>query len=100
MARDILAQDIVVDEPTDLTDDDVDLSVAPDSANTTLQYLLSRDGLGRLSSLEIAFQADFVQATASAGKTITSVAALSAWTGSVIIGNHDSKTGTSRRISR
>ncbi|UCI33503.1 hypothetical protein [Mesorhizobium sp. B4-1-4] len=99
MALDILIQDILVDEPTDLTDDDIDRSVAPYSANTTPQYLPSRDGLGGLTSPEVSFQADFVQATANAAETITAVAAPSAWMGSVIIGNQ-LQTGTLRRIGR
>ena len=41
--------------------------------NTTLQYLLSLDDPGGLTSPEVAFQADFVVASASAGETITSV---------------------------
>ena len=73
MALDITTQDIIIDESTGLTDNDVDPSVPPHSTNTTLQYLLSLDGAGGLTSPEVAFQADFVEATASAGETITSV---------------------------
>jgi hypothetical protein len=68
MALDITAQDIVVDETVNLQKDDIDPSVAPHDSNTTLQHLLT---LG--TALEVAFQADFVQASASAGETITSV---------------------------
>ncbi|MFK0691102.1 DUF5801 repeats-in-toxin domain-containing protein [Mesorhizobium sp. IMUNJ 23033] len=68
MGLDITAQDIIIDETTDLQKDDIDPSVPPHDNNTTLQYLLT---LG--TSLEVAFQADFVQATADAGETITSV---------------------------
>src|SRR5262245_15324635 len=73
MALDILAQDIIIDETTGLQDDDVNPSILPHSTNTTLQYLLGLDGPGGLTSPEVAFQANFVQATASAGETITSV---------------------------
>nr|WP_087575419.1 DUF5801 repeats-in-toxin domain-containing protein [Sphingomonas sp. CDS-1] len=72
MALDILAQDIIVDETTGLQDDDVNSSLSPHN-NATVQYLLSLDSAGGLSSPQVAFQADFVQATASAGETITTV---------------------------
>ncbi|TIO79210.1 MAG: hypothetical protein E5X74_09395 [Mesorhizobium sp.] len=68
MALDITAQDIIIDESTGLQNDDIDPSDPLYSGNTTLQYLLT---LG--TSLEVAFKADFVQATADAGETITSV---------------------------
>ncbi|WP_292468131.1 DUF5801 repeats-in-toxin domain-containing protein, partial [Mesorhizobium sp.] len=73
MALDITAQDIIVDETTGLQDDDVNPALAPHSTNTTLTYLLSLDASGGLASPEVAFQADFVIASASAGETITSV---------------------------
>ena len=73
MALDIVAQDIIIDETTGLQDDDVNSSVPPYSTNTTLQYLLGLDSPGGLTSPEVAFQADFVVASASAGETITSV---------------------------
>src|SRR5436189_189448 len=75
MALDILTQDIIIDETTGLTDDDVNPSVPPHSTtnNTMVQYLLGLDSAGGLTSPEVAFQANFVQATASAGETITSV---------------------------
>ncbi|OWK22528.1 hypothetical protein AJ88_10955 [Mesorhizobium amorphae CCBAU 01583] len=73
MALDIVTQDIIIDETPGLTDDDVNKSVAPHSTNTTLQYLLSRDGAGGLTSPEVAFQTNFVVASASAGETINSV---------------------------
>ncbi|QND62888.1 hypothetical protein HB777_02465 [Mesorhizobium loti] len=68
MALDIITQDIVIDESIGLTDNDIDASIAPYNGNTTLQYLLT---LG--TSLEVAYKADFVEVTASAGETITSV---------------------------
>ncbi|AZO30489.1 DUF5801 repeats-in-toxin domain-containing protein [Mesorhizobium sp. M1B.F.Ca.ET.045.04.1.1] len=68
MALDITAQDIIIDETSGLTDDDINPAVPPHDTNTTLQHLLT---LG--TALEVAYQADFVQATASAGETITSV---------------------------
>ncbi|RWD95270.1 DUF5801 repeats-in-toxin domain-containing protein, partial [Mesorhizobium sp.] len=73
MALDITAQDIIVDETTGLQDDDVNPAIAPYNTNTTLTYLLSLDASGGLASPEVAFQADFVIASASAGETITSV---------------------------
>jgi len=73
MALDIVTQDIIIDETTGLQDDDVDRSLAPHQSNTTLTYLLCLNGAGGLTSPEVAFQANFVQATASAGETITSV---------------------------
>ncbi|MDX8511521.1 DUF5801 repeats-in-toxin domain-containing protein [Mesorhizobium captivum] len=68
MALDITAQDIIIDETSGLTDDDINPGLPPHDTNTTLQHLLT---LG--TALEVAYQADFVQATASAGETITSV---------------------------
>jgi len=68
MALDITAQDIIIDETTGLQEDDI----APTN-NSTLQYLLGLDGSGGLTSPEVAFQADFVVASANAGETITSV---------------------------
>jgi len=73
MALDIVTQDIIIDETTGLQDDDVNPSVAPHSTNTTLTYLLGLDGPGGLTSPEVAFQANFVVASATAGETITSV---------------------------
>ena len=73
MALDILAQDIIIDETTGLQDDDVDPSIPPYDTDATVQYLLSLDGSGGLSSPEVAFQSNFVVASASAGETITSV---------------------------
>ena len=72
MALDIVAQDIIIDETTGLQDDDVNSSVPPHT-NATVQYLLSLDGPGGLTSPEVAFKANFVVASASAGETITSV---------------------------
>ncbi|MER9640563.1 DUF5801 repeats-in-toxin domain-containing protein [Mesorhizobium sp. M0239] len=68
MALDIAAQDIIIDETTGLQDSDIDPSDPLYSGNLTLQYLL---GLG--TALEVAFKADFVQATGDAGEIITSV---------------------------
>ncbi|WFT82649.1 DUF5801 repeats-in-toxin domain-containing protein [Methylobacterium sp. CB376] len=73
MALDLVAQDIIIDETTGLQDNDVNPSLPPHSTNTTLSYLLGLDGPGGLASPEVAFKANFVQATASAGETITSV---------------------------
>src|SRR5215217_6632457 len=72
MALDIVTQDSIIDETTGLQDNDVNSSVPPHN-NATVQYLLSRDIAGGLTSPEVAFQANFVQASASAGETITSV---------------------------
>ena len=41
MALDITTLDIIVDETTGLTDNDVDPTLAPHASDTTLQYLLS-----------------------------------------------------------
>ncbi|MER8373942.1 DUF5801 repeats-in-toxin domain-containing protein [Mesorhizobium sp. M1406] len=72
MASDITitAEDIIIDETTDIQveDDDIDPSILPYSNDPTLAYLLT---LG--TALEVAFKEDFVEATASAGGTITSV---------------------------
>ncbi|CAN7385409.1 DUF5801 repeats-in-toxin domain-containing protein [Mesorhizobium sp. LjNodule214] len=73
MALDILTQDIIIDETTGLQDDDVNPLDPPHLTDPTLLYLLSLDDAGGLTSPEVAFQTDFVQATASAGETITSV---------------------------
>ena len=67
-------QDIIVDETTGLQDTDVDATAAPYSTNTTLQYLLTFANPGGLASRQVAFEPNFVQATADAGETITSVA--------------------------
>ncbi|RUU41834.1 hypothetical protein EOC83_01325 [Mesorhizobium sp. Primo-A] len=73
MALDILTQDIVLDETTGFTDDDINPAIPPYDTNPTVQYLLSLDDPGGLTSPEVAFQANFVVASASAGETITSV---------------------------
>ncbi|KKZ88192.1 hypothetical protein B5K05_04105 [Rhizobium phaseoli] len=73
MALDITTQDLVIDETSGLQDDDINPSTSPHNANTTLLYMLSRDGAGGLSSPEVAYQSDFVVASASAGETITTV---------------------------
>lgn len=67
MALDIVAQDIIVDETTGLQDDDTSAS------NATITYLLSLDGLGGLDTPQVAYQSDFVVASADAGEVITSV---------------------------
>ncbi|CAN7385484.1 DUF5801 repeats-in-toxin domain-containing protein [Mesorhizobium sp. LjNodule214] len=73
MALDIVTQEIIIDETTGLQDDDVNPSVLPHLTDPTLLYLLSRDGAGGLSSPAVAFQTNFVQASASEGETISSV---------------------------
>jgi hypothetical protein len=73
MALDITTQDIIIDETTGLQKDDVNPSVPPHDANATLTYLLTLDDPGGLTSPEVAFQEDFVVASASAGESITSV---------------------------
>ncbi|MDU0308421.1 DUF5801 repeats-in-toxin domain-containing protein [Rhizobium sp. 10PS4] len=73
MALDITTQDIIIDETTGLTDDDINPATPPHNANTTLQYLLGLDVTGGLTSPEVAYQSNFVVASASAGETITSV---------------------------
>ena len=66
MAIDIAAQNIFIDETTGLQQpSDIDPT---GNLNPTLLHLL---GLG--TPLETAYQADFVQATAGSGETITSV---------------------------
>ncbi|ANL97637.1 DUF5801 repeats-in-toxin domain-containing protein [Rhizobium phaseoli] len=70
---DITTQDLVIDETSGLQDDDIDPLLAPHGTNTTLQYMLSLDGSGGLSPPEVAFQSNFVVASANAGETITSV---------------------------
>ncbi|RWN21318.1 MAG: hypothetical protein EOR94_08135 [Mesorhizobium sp.] len=72
MALDIVAQDIIIDETTGPQDDDI--VVPPPPLNPTLAYLLSRDDPATgLTSPEVAFQTNFVVASASAGENITSV---------------------------
>lgn len=73
MSLDILTQDIIIDETSGLTDDDVNPSDPPHSTDLTLQYLLGLDSPGGLTSPEVAFKEDFVVASASAGEIITSV---------------------------
>ena len=73
MALDITALDITVDESTGLTDNDVDKTVAPYSTDPTVQYLLSLDTAGGLSSPEVAYMADFITATATGGDSFSSV---------------------------
>ncbi|NKM54028.1 hypothetical protein CO665_19235 [Rhizobium anhuiense] len=73
MALDITTQDIIIDETAGLTDDDISPSAPPHVGNTTLQYLLGLDAAGGLASPEVAYQSNFVVASASAGETITSV---------------------------
>ena len=80
MALDISTLDIIIDKLTGLTDNDLDSSVAPHSTNTTLDYLLSLDD-NPLTSPEVAFKTNFVQATASAGETITSIVLTQSLTG-------------------
>ncbi|MGN7738034.1 DUF5801 repeats-in-toxin domain-containing protein, partial [Ensifer sp. 22564] len=70
MALDIQTQDIIIDESIGLTDDDINPS---GNTNPTLLYLLGLDDPGGLTSPEVAHQADFVQASASAGETISGI---------------------------
>src|SRR5678815_5655947 len=73
MALDITAQDLIVDETLGLQDDDINQLIPPYDTNTTVQYLLSLDDPGGLSTPQVAYQADFVIASASAGESISSV---------------------------
>ena len=73
MALDITAQDIICDETTGLQDSDVDPTALPYSSNTTLQYLLTLDAAGGLSSPQVAYRSNFVVASADAGETIASI---------------------------
>ena len=77
MALDITATDIIVDESTGSTDNDVaNLALEPhtDAANSAMVgYLLSLDGAGGLSSPEVAYKADFITASATGGDTFSSV---------------------------
>ena len=70
---DITAQDIIIDETPGIDDDDVDPTTAPHSTNTALQYLLGLDAAGGLTSPEVAYQSNFVVASAGSGETISSV---------------------------
>ena len=65
MALDILTSDLVVDETSGLTDDDINPSIAPYLTNTTVQHLLGLDALGGLGSPAFAVKADFVVASAA-----------------------------------
>ncbi|VIO72624.1 hypothetical protein CI1B_42700 [Bradyrhizobium ivorense] len=67
MALDIVAQDLIIDETSGLQDDDTS------ATNATVTYLLSLDSAGGLASPQVASQADFVVASASAGETISSI---------------------------
>ncbi len=75
MALDITTLDIVVDESTGLTDNDVATNVAPHNTdnNAIVQYLLGLDAAGGLSSPEVAFKADFVTASATGTDTFSGV---------------------------
>jgi hypothetical protein len=66
-------QDIIVDETAGFQDADVDITAAPYSTNTTIQFLVGLDAPGGLSPREIAFKSNFVVASANAGETITSI---------------------------
>ncbi|MBX5272021.1 hypothetical protein HJB99_25645 [Rhizobium sp. NLR17b] len=72
MALDITTQDLIIDETTGLQDDDVNPAIAPHN-NATVQYLLGLDAAGGLTSPEVAYQSNFVVASASAGETISAV---------------------------
>jgi hypothetical protein len=67
MALDITALDLIVDETTGLQDNDTNVS------NDTVTYLLGLDSAGGLSTPQVAFQANFVTASANAGETINSI---------------------------
>ena len=76
MALDITALNITVDESVGFTDDDVaDLTVAPHGTvnDPLLDYLLGLDAVGGLTAPEVAYKADFITATASAGEAFSSV---------------------------
>ena len=75
MALDITATDIIVDESTGLTDNDVATNVAPHNTvnNAIVQYLLGLDGAGGLTTPEVAYKADFITASATGGDTFSSV---------------------------
>ncbi|ARO28348.1 hypothetical protein NXC14_CH00336 [Rhizobium sp. NXC14] len=72
MALDITTQDLIIDETPSFQDDDVNPAIAPHN-NATVQYLLSLDAAGGLTTPEVAYQSNFVVASANAGETITSV---------------------------
>ena len=72
MALDITTQDLIIDETPSLQDDDVNPAIAPHN-NATVQYLLSLDAAGGLTTPEVAYQSNFVVASASAGETISAV---------------------------
>jgi len=78
MALDIVTQNIIIDETTGFQDDDVDPSL---HNNATVNYLLSLDSSGGLSSPQVAFKADFVTATATGGDTFSSVSLTQSLTG-------------------
>src|SRR5215217_3020913 len=68
MALDITPSELIIDETTGIQDDDSAVS------NSTVTYLLGLDnGATGLSSPEVAFQQNFVIASASAGESISSV---------------------------
>ena len=67
MALDITTLDLIIDETPGDTDDDSTVS------NATVTYLLGLDDPGGLNPPEVAFQENFVVASASAGESISSV---------------------------
>jgi hypothetical protein len=76
MALDITALDIIVDESTDKTDNDVlDLTAAPHGTvnDPLLDYLIGLDSAGGLASPEVAYRADFITASATGTDTFSSV---------------------------
>ena len=76
MALDITALDIVIDESTGKTDNDVaDLTVAPHSTvnDPLLDYLLGLDSAGGLASPEVAYMENFITASATGGDSFSSV---------------------------
>ena len=72
MALDIVSQDLIIDETAGLQDDDVNPAVAPHN-NTTVQYLLGLDSAGGLSSPQVAYQSNFVVASAGTGESVSAV---------------------------
>ena len=76
MALDITALDIIVDETTLLTDNDVNPATAPHNTtnNAIVQYLLGLDTAGSgLSTPEVAYKADFITASATGTDTFSGV---------------------------
>ena len=75
MALDITALDIVIDESTDKTDNDVATNVAPHNTtnNTIVQYLLGLDAAGGLTTPEVAYMENFITASATGSDTFSGI---------------------------